>query len=453
MKTNSRSRFRLLACLLALLLAVMPLQVFADDATTEDLPLLISPAPSASLSAVDYYRAHKTLSDWWQVLALTAAGVDVEAEGFVLPELNAESVLSSGSSTVLAKAILSLGAIGQNPRLAFGDDASCDPVRALAALQQESGAFGSYLNEQIYAIIALECTDASAYDRESALAYLCSCRLADGGFAYFGDTGDVDLTAMTLLALQYFRGNEAAEAAISSAVQFLADNMSEAGTYPSLWEPGVEPSESISTAISGLVAVGVDMTAEPFSKLPAKLAEYQTTDGGYAHALGVDLSDAYATYQALLAVSELQSGVSAYASFAYDCSSADTIFTDAEWDDAQGAAFATMYNEGLIVGRPSRVAAADEALTVGELLVLLDRMTGETENGADGIWYAGALNRIGAKAGFDVEGLDVRAVVSASEFSTAVSGVLNATVTGEFADEAAVTRGEAVLFLASLLNR
>lgn len=453
MKTNSRSRFRLLACLLALLLAVMPMQVFADGAATEDLPLLISPAPSASLTPVDYYRSHKTLSDWWEVLALTAAGVDLDAEGFVLPELNAESILSSGSSTVLAKAILSLGAIDQNPRLAFGDDASCDPVRTLAALQQDNGAFGSYLNEQIYAMIALECTDSSAYDRESALTYLCSCRLADGGFAYFGDTGDVDLTAMTLLALQYFRGNEAAETAISSAVQFLADNMSESGTYPSLWEPGVEPSESISAAISGLVAVGVDMTAEPFSKLVATLAEYQTADGGYAHALGTELSDAYATYQALLAVSELQSGVSAYASFAYDCSSADAIFTDAEWDDAQAAAFATMYNEGLIVGRPSRVAAPGEALTVGELLVLLDRMTGETENGADGVWYAGALNRIGAKAGLDVDGLDVRAFVSASEFSTAVSGVLNATVTGEFADAAAVTRGEAVLFLASLLNR
>lgn len=453
MKTNSRSRFRLLACLLALLLAVMPMQVFADGAATEDLPLLISPAPSASLTPVDYYRSHKTLSDWWEVLALTAAGVDLDAEGFVLPELNAESILSSGSSTVLAKAILSLGAIDQNPRLAFGDDASCDPVRTLAALQQDNGAFGSYLNEQIYAMIALECTDSSAYDRESALTYLCSCRLADGGFAYFGDTGDVDLTAMTLLALQYFRGNEAAETAISSAVQFLADNMSESGTYPSLWEPGVEPSESISAAISGLVAVGVDMTAEPFSKLVAKLAEYQTADGGYAHALGAELSDAYATYQALLAVSELQSGVSAYASFAYDCSSADAIFTDAEWDDAQAAAFATMYNEGLIVGRPSRVAAPGEALTVGELLVLLDRMTGETENGADGVWYAGALNRIGAKAGWDVDGLDVRAFVSASAFSTAVSGVLNATVTSEFADAAAVTRGEAVLFLASLLNR
>lgn len=453
MKTNLRPHFRLLACLLALLLAVMPMHVFADDASTEDFPLLISPAPSASPSAVDYYRSHQTLSDWWEVLALTAAGVDLEAEGFILPGLNAESILSSGSSTVMAKAILSLGAIGQNPRLAFGDDSSCDLVRSLAAIQQDNGAFGLYLNEQIYAMIALECTDSSAYDRDSALTYLCSCRLADGGFAYFGDTGDVDLTAMTLLALQYFRGNETAEATIQSAVQFLADNMSESGTYPSLWETGVDPSESISTAISGLIAVGVDMTVEQFSKLPAKLAEYQTSDGGYAHALGTDVSDSYATYQALLAVSELQSGLSAYASFVYDCSLASTIFTDAEWDDSQAEAFAVMYNQGIVIGRPARVAASNESLTVGELLVLLDRMTGEQESSAESVWYADALNRIGAKAGFQTDTMDVHAVVSVSDFCQAVDGVLSVTVTGQFADENAVTRGEAVLFLASLLNR
>ena len=262
------------AFLLAALLLLSPLSAFADTSSADGS--LISPAPvsPSPISTVDYYRSNKTLSDWWEVLALTAAGVDVKAEGFVLPALDGDSISTSGSPTALAKAILSLGAIGENPRFYFGNAADRDLVRVLASLQGENGAFGAYLNEHIYAVIALELTDPSAYDRDAAIVYLCSCRLADGGFAYYGDVSDVDLTAMALLALQYFRGDRAAEEAIESSVAFLVSAMSEDGAYPSAWEPGVEPSESVSAVISGFVAVGIDMTVEPYAKLARKLAEY-----------------------------------------------------------------------------------------------------------------------------------------------------------------------------------
>lgn len=448
---------RFTACLLAALLLVTPLCVFADDA---DLTggLLISPAPR---SAVSYYRSRKTLSDWWEVLALTAAGVDLEAEGFVLPAMDGEAILASGSATAMAKAILSLGAIGKNPRLALGESVRFDLVRTLAALQQENGAFGSYLNEQIFAIIALESTDPAAYRRDAALAYLCSCRLADGGFAYFGETGDVDLTAMALLAFQFFRGNEAAESCIQSAVAFLEASMNADGGFPSAWEPGVEPSESISAAISGLIAVGVDLSAEPFAKLPARLAEYRTADGGYAHALGTDggptspstdTADPYATYQALLAEGELKSGISAYASFAYPCTTAETMFAGKAPDASAAKAFAALYNRGVVTGRPVREAAADEALTMGELVVLLDRISGGKDAAAAGSWYAGALSRVGEKAGIRPERFEASAPVSVTAFYQAVDGVCHAVAVGHFADSSAVTRGEAILSLAILLG-
>lgn len=436
------------AFLLAALLLLTPLSAFADTAAPDDL--LISPAP---VSTVDYYRSNKTLSDWWEALALTAAGVDVKAEGFVLPELDGDALLASGSASALAKAILSLGAIGENPRLYFGDTADRDLIRALAALQGENGAFGLYLNEQIYAMIALELTDPSAYDRDMAIVYLCSCRLADGGFAYFGEVSDVDLTAMALLALQYFRGDKIAEDSIESAVAFLVSAMSEDGSYPSAWEPGVAPSESISAAISGLVAVGKDMTAEPYAKLARKLAEYKTADGGYAHALGEESANLYATYQALLAESELSSGVSAYASFAYDCSAADAIFTDGAAAGAAAKAFETLYNRGIIVGRPVRNAAAGEALTIAELLVTLDRMTGAAPTDEENtVWYGGALARLAETAGIDAENFDAAATVSLEAFYQIVSDVLSAQITGSFADSAAITRGEAAVSLAAILE-
>lgn len=440
------SKFTVL--LLSVLLLLAPLPAFADADTSGDL--LISTAP---VSTADYYRSNKTLSDWWEVLALTAAGIDVKAEGFVLPELNGDALLASGSAPSLAKAILSLGSVGENPRLYFGGTADRDLVRALSALQGENGAFGLYLNEQIYAMIALELTDPSAYDREMAIAYLCSCRLADGGFAYFGDISDVDLTAMALLALQYFRGDKIAEDAIESAVAFLVSVMGEDGSYPSAWESGVAPSESIASAISGLVAVGKDMTVEPYAKLARKLAEYKTADGGYAHALGEKSANLYATYQALLAESELSSGISAYAAFACDCSTAEAIFTDGATVGTAAKAFETLYNRGIIVGRPVRNAAADAALSFAELLVMLDRCIGTEQTDADAsVWYGGALARLAEAAGINADLFDVSAVVSPEAFCQIVSDVLSVQITGSFADSAAVTRGEAAVSLAALLE-
>ena len=311
---------------------------------------------------------------------------------------------------------------------------------------------GRHEIEKIYAMIALELTDPSAYDRDMAIVYLCSCRLADGGFAYFGEVSDVDLTAMALLALQYFRGDKIAEDSIESAVAFLVSAMSEDGSYPSAWEPGVAPSESISAAISGLVAVGKDMTAEPYAKLARKLAEYKTADGGYAHALGEESANLYATYQALLAESELSSGVSAYASFAYDCSAADAIFADGATAGAAAKAFETLYNRGIIVGRPVRNAAAGEALTIAELLVTLDRMTGAAPTDEENtVWYGGALARLAETAGIDAENFDAAATVSLEAFYQIVSDVLSAQITGSFADSAAITRGEAAVSLAAIL--
>ena len=441
------------AFLLAALLLLSPLSAFADTSSADGS--LISPAPvsPSPISTVDYYRSNKTLSDWWEILALTAAGVDVKAEGFVLPALDGDSISTSGSPTALAKAILSLGAIGENPRLYFGNAADRDLVRVLASLQGENGAFGAYLNEHIYAVIALELTDPSAYDRDAAIVYLCSCRLADGGFAYYGDVSDVDLTAMALLALQYFRGDRAAEEAIESSVAFLVSAMSEDGAYPSAWEPGVEPSESVSAVISGFVAVGIDMTVEPYAKLARKLAEYKTGDGGYAHALGEESANLYATYQALLAESELASGISAYASFAYDCAEVESMFVDGAQAGAAARSFETLYNRGVVIGRPERNAASDETLTLAELLVMLDRMSGTAQADGDStVWYGGALERLAGTVGIAPEEFDADAPVSLAAFRQMVSKVLSADITGSFADSDAVTRGEAVTALAVVLE-
>ncbi len=270
------------------------------------------PIATALNATVSYYASHKELDDWWQVMALVSAGVDVQNEGYLPPPLNEEDVLTEGSVAAAAKAIMALYAIDADPRTYFGGG---DLVQALASQQKSNGQFGSYLNEQIYAIIALECAGGEDYDRDAAYSYLCGQSLPGGGFSYDGTTVDPDLTGMALVALGFNKDNAAADATAKNAIAWLAANISENGGYPSAWENGAETSDTISTVISGLIAYGADLKAEPFSALVSSLLAYQTHDGGFSHTKQDGGVNTVSTYQALLALVSLKNGKSAYEYF------------------------------------------------------------------------------------------------------------------------------------------
>ena len=68
------------------------------------------------------------------------------------------------------------------------------------------------------------------------------------------------------------------------------------------------------------------------------------------------------------------------------------------------------------------------------------------------VWYGGALARLAETAGIDAENFDAAATVSLEAFYQIVSDVLSAQITGSFADSAAITRGEAAVSLAAILE-
>ena len=261
---------------IATLLAVLMILGLAACGGSTDTAPYSKDVEIAQSKTISYYEANKTLTDWWEVMALVAAGVDVKKEGYTLPELDGAEILTSQSPTALAKTILALYSIGENPRTYFAEG---DLVEALEALQQANGQFGVYTNEQIYAIIGLESARSDKYDKDAAFVHLCSLEHEGGGFSYDGANIDPDLTAMSLLALRFYKENNEVSAVAQRVIAWLSDNMNEDGTYTSIWEPGAQPSDSVSSAISGLVSYGVDMSSEPYIKLVNSLLSHQLSNG------------------------------------------------------------------------------------------------------------------------------------------------------------------------------
>ncbi len=293
---------------ISLIVIVCMMLTFASCTSEEKKPVYYENVSSSLEMNLSYYDADKVLTDWWEVIALSGAGVDLSAKGFTIPELDLESI---ESPSAYAKSILSLLSIGENPKTYYDKS---DLVTELIALQKEDGSFGDYPNEHIYSIIALETVGNTTYNRDGAMGHLVSISLENGGYNYFGDDPDPDLTGIALTALALFKDNPKIEEVAQKAITWLGEAMSDEGTYPSAWEEGVEPSESVAAVISGLVAYGVDMETAPFLSLVDSLLTYQTANGGFGHA-DDSADDFYASYQALIALAELKAGKSIYSFF------------------------------------------------------------------------------------------------------------------------------------------
>ena len=299
-----------------------------------------------------------------------------------------------------------------------------DLVRKLSREQNDDGSFGQEFREHITSVIALELTDPYAYDRDRALIHLC------GNL----NPTDPELTAYALSALQFFRGDRIAESAIAWAVGALRPSVENAATLPC---------QTLSAVICGLTAIEVDLNAPDYAPL--------------IEAFAVCPQDTIETERAAYA---LQTGSCPYWAIARSCQTPETVFADAITDAEIGAAMVRLYNKGVIIGRPARNAAADAALTTAELLVMLDRMLPEDRADRDShVWYAAALDRFSVALAIVPATFDPSAVVSDKAFSAITETILlpkyadvglPAGITS--ADPAAITRGEAALYLAAVCD-
>jgi hypothetical protein len=261
----------------------------------------------AIADAISFYANKPSLTSWWELVALRGAGVDLTKGAWAnkLPVWNNASLPADGPATSHATYILGLLARGEHPEKAWG---SRNLVAELAAKQQQDGSFGDGINSTIWGIIALEACY-YGYNADQAVAYLLNQQLPGGGFTFFGESGDPDMTAMALVALSRHKDQAGVNDAIEAALLFLESIQLDSAGFAS-W--GSENANTIAAVITGLVSVGQDVFSERWIKNPSiydALMAFQMQNGSFSFLSDPLQSNDIATSQALLALVDLNAGV------------------------------------------------------------------------------------------------------------------------------------------------
>ncbi|MFD1772750.1 DUF4430 domain-containing protein [Paenibacillus rhizophilus] len=252
----------------------------------------------AVYSAAEYILKQGVASEW-QAIGLAQAGYKVPSSYSAALNQKVEKAKGIFSAvTEYARYALAAKAIGEDPTHIEG-------YNLIESIYNSGGITGQSLNNAVYGLIALDSgsytvpSDAK-WTRDKLVQHILSRQNGDGGFALnSGGSSEPDLTAMTLAALSPYKSDPAVATAGQKAVQWLsAQQNTTHGGYG-------ESSESVSQAIIGLTAYGVDPAGSDFTKsgsnLISRLMSFRTADGGFAHLLSGG-NDAFATEQALQAL-------------------------------------------------------------------------------------------------------------------------------------------------------
>ena len=258
-------------------------------------------------NTVNYYKGLNNVLSWWDMLALTSAGEDIIKSPYKLPEWTSNIITTNTSVTSDAGYLLGLVSRGENPN--SYTDKKVNLSKILADKQDKDGNLPGGVNAQIWGMIALEVTDED-YDREKALDSLISKQLNDGGFAFFGNQADPDMTGMALISLSFFKGNKKADESIEKAVECLNTIQKENGTFEAY---NKENSNSTAMAMTGLMSVGEKLDEPKWKNIVDALMKFQIKEGvasgSYEYLIGQG-SNLMATQQSLIAMGEAYSNKS-----------------------------------------------------------------------------------------------------------------------------------------------
>ena len=139
-----------------------------------------------------------------------------------------------------------------------------------------------------------------SYSSGDCVSTLLSMQYADGGWALFGENGDIDVTAMTIQALApHYAYNSDVQAAVDSGLEFLSSKQDSNGGYSSFGSANAESTAQVLTALS---ALGIDCQQDDrFIKEGGNIIDgllmYRLGDGSFCHNIGGGYSDS-ATVQA-----------------------------------------------------------------------------------------------------------------------------------------------------------
>lgn len=314
---------RITVLLLALLLfAVTPLTVFAEAANP--LQALSQKAGCAyeDILKSDLVTPGEAVSDWIAI-ATGCSGNPVKRnaylkglEAYVTKEYAANGGLHNIKATEYHRISLAVLALGGDPT-SFGVDGSGNPIDLIADGTynwSNSDSLGMQgLNGWIFALITLDAKDYevptdAVYTREDIIAEILDAQTDEGGFGLSGGSPDVDITAMTLLALApYYPGDPAVQGSVDRALGWLSAQQNDKGDFTS-WGSGT--AEGTAQTVIALCSLGIDpRTDERFLKNGSSamdgLLQYQTPSGMFRHTMDGD-EDSMATEQAALALIAVQ---------------------------------------------------------------------------------------------------------------------------------------------------
>lgn len=296
MKINIGKKIIGFAMCFLILTAMFPTFAFGDSS---------GPAALEVTKTVEYYKSiqNKNLASFWETLALYGAGENIADGSWLLPV----SVINEGSAVNdYASAILNELAKGNNP---------VEWTAALASKQKTDGSFSPAINENIFAIIALDAAKVS-YATQSAISFLSALQNTDGGFPGYYGSSDIDVTGMALMAMGRYKDNDlATKQSVGEAIVYLKKNQISTGGFNGAYGSNANTDAA---AVLGLLAAGEDVTSptalgwgyKETGKTPYDaLLNFRTPNKGFGYSNNAK-SDAYATQQVLLALDDIKNGAS-----------------------------------------------------------------------------------------------------------------------------------------------
>lgn len=242
--------------------------------------------------------------DSWAIIGLARSDKEVpkeifetyysKVEAFVQDKISNNQKMSGGD---LAKLILSVSAIGQDPRNIAGND-------LIDIVWHQDGILNEYYTSLAYVLIAI---DSKNYQepkdalntRDKMIEALLSYELDNGGFGW--GTPEPDSTAMVLQALVKHQDREDVKNTMNKSMVILSELQTENGGYVS-W--GNENLNSVAQVITLLTALGENPTMlEGFVKgennLLGNLMTFYTGSGDFKYIHSDSAANGMATEQAL----------------------------------------------------------------------------------------------------------------------------------------------------------
>ncbi|MDT2759346.1 prenyltransferase/squalene oxidase repeat-containing protein [Enterococcus xiangfangensis] len=255
---------------------------------------------------------NKALSEW-DALALAHSGYSVSDEQRQISYDNLAKKISTkkdqyGKTASWTDAerqaigVLSLG----------GNLTDINGYNVLADLSNNN--LSGTINNQIYGLIVLSAKKPAEKNQKNQIdlliKQLLDQQLTDGGWALFGNTGDIDITGMTLTALAPYKGQEKVSIAIEKAIAYFKKIENQDGNFfVSTYYAKEANSNSQAQAILGLASVGEDLTGAVYKKKDGNpidaLIDFQLSNGGFEWLKNEDYENGMATQQAVQALSQV----------------------------------------------------------------------------------------------------------------------------------------------------